>query len=105
MLTAIPGAIQTAARSFRRRVNVPRWPSCLQQGGVNRLGISRLERQIDRSGILVVKKDALPFLAAVFGIENAALGIRSVGMAQCRNEKFFGIVWIDQDARDLPGIF
>src|ERR1700682_1751132 len=104
MLAAIFGAIETGAGYLRRRVNTPGRPARLQQCGVNGLGVAGLEGQVDRARVFVVKQYALPFLAAIFGIEDAALGIGSIRVSQRRNKDFLRVAGIDENPRNLARI-
>ena len=67
----VPGAaavgrlVQTASRSVRGRIGVPRRPTGLPQRGIDDVRIARLEGKIDRTGIGVLVKRLCPILAAV----------------------------------------
>ncbi len=73
----------------------------------------RIESYVDASGVLVFVENFLPGLAAVGGAENAALGVRSIGMAESSHENDIWIIGIDDDFADgaavvqadvLPGL-
>ncbi len=104
MVAAIFGAIETAARALRRRVDTPGRPARLQQRSIDCLGVAGLKGQVDDAGVFVVKEHALPFFSAVFGIENAALRIRSIGVAEGGNEDFFRVAGIHENPGNLPRI-
>ena len=73
----------------------------------------RIESYVDASGVLIFVENFLPGLAAVSRAENAAFGVRSVGMAESGHENDIRIVGIDDDFADgaavvqanvLPGL-
>ena len=51
-----------------------------------------------------MKQHALPFLAAIFGIEDATLRIRSVGVPERRDKDFLRVARIDENPRNLARI-
>src|SRR5439155_12733555 len=73
-ILALPGAI------------FPRPLARLEQDGVDRLRIARIERQRHAAGVLVLVQHALPILAAVNRAINAALLVGAVGMAKHGDE-------------------
>src|SRR4051812_34317214 len=64
-VTTVTGFIQTAARTVRRRINVPRWTPCLPHGGENLAIVLRIESEVDRTGVVVGMQHEFPSLAAV----------------------------------------
>src|SRR5215472_17314240 len=104
MFAAIMRTIKPAARTIRRRINAPRRPSRLPKRRVQGPRVARLERQINRTGVLVVKEYAFPAFAAVVGTIHAAFVVRSVGVRQSGNKDAIRILRIDQYAADLPRI-
>src|SRR6267154_6466641 len=51
-----------------------------------------------------MEQHALPFLAAILGIKNTALRIRSVRVAERRNKNFLRVAGIDEDPRNLARV-
>ena len=102
VVSAVIRTIQPAAGPTRRRVDAPRRPSCLPQRSVNRSRISRLERQINRSRVLVVEQNLLPLLSSVFRTKNAALLVRSVRVSQRRHKNPVRVARIHQNSSNLP---
>src|SRR5207253_2403395 len=104
MVAPVSGAIQAAARSAGRGVNTPRRPAGLPQSGKNRFRISRFERQIDCSCVIVVKENFLPALSAVLRTEDASLLVRPVGMTKRSDENSVRVPRVHEDPPDLPRI-
>ena len=60
----------------------------------------RIEGDVDASGVFIFVENFLPGLAAVGGAEDAALGVRSIGMAEGGYENDVGVIGIDDDFAD-----
>src|ERR1700757_1450915 len=71
---------QPAPRPAPREV--PGWPACLPQRGINDAWIVRIEADIDRAGVLVLVQHLRPGLAAIGRTEHAAFGIRPEGVPE-----------------------
>ena len=93
--------------------HAPRSATSLPERREQNIGIAGVEGHVDASGILIFVEDLLPILAAVGCAENAALGVRPIGMAEGCDESDVGIVGIDNDLADgaavaqanvLPGL-
>src|SRR5579859_2719630 len=65
-----------------------------------RVGILRIHGEVGASGVLVDEEDLLPRLAAVGGLEDAALVLRLVHLAGSANVNDVGIGGMHQHARD-----
>src|SRR5581483_4055091 len=96
--SAIGRAIKTASRSAARHApgGAPRLPES-RKDDVRIVGI---EGDVDAAGVFVLVKNLLPGLASVGGAENAALGIRAVGMSQRSDKHDIGIRGVDDHLAD-----
>jgi hypothetical protein len=79
---------------------LPRSP----EDGVDGLRVRRIEREVDRPGVLVAVEDLLERLPAVDRAEDAALRVGAVRMAENRDEEAIGILRIHEDRADLPAV-
>ena len=59
--------------------------------------------EVDDAGLVVEDTDALPGLAAVGGLEQAALLVRAVEPAEGADVDDVGILRVDDDLADLEG--
>src|SRR5262249_29965353 len=92
---------EAAARSARRRIDVPRRPPRLPERRVDDARVAGTEREVDRARVVVPVQHLLPRLAAVLGAEDAALRARPVRMPERRDEDAVRVLRVDQDAADL----
>src|SRR5262249_44202474 len=76
----------------------------LPHAGEENPRIARIHRQLGAAGVLVDEQRALPRRAAVGGAEDAALGLRPIGVAQRAREHHLRVRRIDDDATDAPGL-
>src|SRR5438105_11536031 len=83
---AIRRLVEAAAGPVRRRISVPRRAPRLPHRSIDDAWIARLEREVDRAGVLVPVERPGPVFAAVDRTEHAAFGIRSVRVAECGDE-------------------
>src|SRR5262249_59440532 len=60
---------------------------------------------IDRAGVIVLEEDLLPGRAAVRGAKDAALRVRTVYVAQRRDEDDIRVARINDQGADLPRVF
>src|SRR5713226_5640687 len=104
MVASINRAIKPAARPVRRRVDAPRWPSRLPQRGKNGFWISRLECQIDRACILIVKKNLLPALSPIFRKKHPALLVRLISVTKRGHKNSISVPQLHKDPPNLPRI-
>ncbi len=95
-----------AGEAPRRAVGVP-------DGGVENVGVGRVEAEIDGAGAIVAKEDFGPGLAAVFRAEDAAFLVGAVGVAERGDVDDVGIRRMNANAGDglrvaepdvLPGL-
>ena len=68
---------------------------------VDRFRMCGIDFDVVGAGVLVLVEHLFKSLAAVGGTENAALRVRTVGMAEHRDKKAIGIARIDGDLRNL----
>ncbi len=101
VIAAVGGFVKSAARSVRRRIDVPRRAARLPQRGVNHFRVARLEVEIDRAGVVVRPENFLPALSAVAGAEDSTLRIRSVWMPEGSDVDEIRIVGMDENLPDL----
>src|ERR1035441_8111874 len=64
----------------------------------------RIEHNIDRAGVLILKQNFLPSLTAIRGAKNAALGVGSKGVPEGRNQNDVRIAPVDDDRSDVAGV-
>src|SRR5467141_3079378 len=74
------------------------------QHRVNRLRIRGIESKVGGASVLILVEDFLERLAAVGRTENAALGVRAVGMSFGGDKNAVGIFRVDEDRGDLLGV-
>ena len=72
----------------------------LPERGVDDGGIARVDLHVVGAGVLVLVENFLKTAAAVGRSKDAALLVRSVGMAEDGNEEPVRVVWVDGDHRD-----
>ena len=99
---AIVRAVEAAARASAR--HAPRSAPCLPQRRKKNVWIMRIEGYIDAAGVFVFVENLLPCLSAVGRAEDAAFGVRPVGMPQGRDEGDIGIRRINNDLADRARI-
>src|SRR6185503_463532 len=81
------------------------WPLArLPHHRVDVNGVRRIEHDVDAAGVGILIENLLERASAVGGAEDAALLVRSVRMAQDRDEQTIGILRIDGDLRDLLAV-
>ncbi len=109
--SAIARAIEPAARAAAR--HAPRRAPCLPQRCKQNVGIMRIESHVDAASVFVLVQNFLPGLTAVGRAEDAALRVRTIGMAEGRNKCNVRIRGIHDDFADgarvaqshvLPGL-
>src|SRR5437016_1782960 len=77
------------------------FPHC----GEEDVGILRIENDVDAAGAVVEVENFLPGFAAVAGAEDAALVVRTVGMAESGYKSDIGIRRMDDDLADVARVF
>src|SRR5205823_3427662 len=100
---AVGRFIETAVRPLERAV-LPRPLPRLPQRRIDGLRVRRIDGHFDAARVLVAVQDLVERLAAIGGAENAALGVRSVRVAEDGDEEAVRIVRVDGDGRDLLAI-
>ena len=100
---AVGGAEQSAARAAAGEV--PGLAAHLPQGGVDDLGVVRIEGDVDRAGVLVAIEHLGPALAAVSGAEHAPLAVRPEGVADGGDHDDVRISGVDDDRPGLTRVF
>ncbi len=100
--STITRTIQSAAWSAVG--HVPRTPTRLPQRREQDICVVRIKSYIDTPTVFVLVQNLIPGLAAVRGAENAALGVGTIGMAQCSHENNIRIVGIDDQLPDSARI-
>src|SRR5919201_2063074 len=88
-----PAAAEAVGRALR-----------LPEGGVEDAGVVRVHGEVDGAGPLAAKEDLLPGGAAVARAIEPALLVRSPGVAQRRDVDQVGVVRVDADLGNVPGI-
>jgi hypothetical protein len=73
MRPAVGALVKPAARAAV--IELPRGAIRLPHRGVEHLAVVRVHHQIDRAGLVIDVKHLLPALAAVGGLEHAAIGV------------------------------
>src|SRR5262249_55876440 len=76
----------------------------LPQGGEEHARVARVEADVDGAGVGVLAEHLLPGLAAVGGAVDAALGVGAEGVAQDRGVGDVGVMRVDDELADLPGL-
>src|SRR5262249_6575967 len=99
---AVGGLEEAAAGTVRRRVDEPRRTADGPERRVHRLRIRRIERQIDRADAVALVEHLLPRRAAVLRSIHAAIGMRTVDVAERRDEHDVRIPRVHDYAADLP---
>jgi hypothetical protein len=95
---AVDGLPQCAAGTAA--VEAAAAPAPLVARRVQDVGVRRIDRDVGEPGVLVDEFDLVPGLAAVGGLEDAALRVRAEQMAGRRDIDRVGLLRINYDARD-----
>ena len=91
--TARPAADQAPGASSR-----------LPERGVQHARVVRVQAQVVRAGVLAPEQDVLPGLPAVFGAVDAALSVRTVGMAEGGDVHQVRVSGMNADPRDVARV-
>src|SRR5262249_19763137 len=78
--------------------------AALVGGRVKNVGTFRVDRDVGHAGVIVDKKHFVPSGAAIGALEDAAVGIRSPEIAECRNVDHIGIRRMHDDPADVVGV-
>src|SRR5271170_1226534 len=103
-IAAIGGFEKATVVAFERVAGGPGRPAGRPQVGINDLRILGIEGQVGGAGVVIFVENFLPGCTAVGGAENAAFGIRAVGMAEDGYENAIGILRVYQDICDLLAV-
>src|SRR5882724_136836 len=76
----------------------------LPHGGEENVGIAGIEYDVNAAGAIVKIEDFFPVLAAVASSEDAAFGVRAIGMAQSGDEYDVWIRGMNDEFADVPGV-
>src|SRR6266404_2595433 len=76
----------------------------LPHGGEKYVRIAGIENDVNATGAVVEIEDFFPGLAAVASTEDAAFGVRAVGMAESGDEYDVWIRGMDDEFADVPGV-
>src|SRR5712664_4832056 len=76
----------------------------LPHGGEQNVGIAGIENDVNAAGAVVEIENFFPVLAAVAGTEDAAFGVRAVGMAESGDEYDVWIRGMNDEFADVPGV-
>ena len=99
-LAAVRRLVEAAAGS-RELAVLPRPLPCLPERRVDDVGILRIESHVRRAGVGIAIEDLKERVAAVRRLEDPALLVRSVGVAEHGDEQPVRVAGIDDDLRDL----
>src|SRR5437762_12997152 len=106
---ALPGCtvvVRTVETVFvTATVEHPRRAVAFPHCGEEHMGILRIENNVDATGALVEVENFLPGLTAITGAEDAAFGVRAVGMAESGDQGDVGIRGMDDDLADVASVF
>ena len=101
-IAAVGGAVESAAGAAA--VHGPEGAPGLPHGGVEDARVVGVHRQVGRAGVLALVQDVVPGLAAVLRPEDAPLGAGAEGVTECGHVHEVGVVGMDADAGDVPGV-
>ncbi len=76
----------------------------LPHGGEQNVGIAGIEYDVNAASTVVEIEDFFPVLAAVASTEDAAFGVRAIGMAESGDEYDVWIRGMDDEFADVPGV-
>ena len=76
----------------------------LPEGGEHYPGVVGVEGKVCSAGGVVLVKDMVPGLPTVGGAEDAALGVGAPGVAQGGDVDQVGVLGVDTDPGDVPGV-
>ncbi len=83
---------------------VPRPARALPGGGVQHVGVGRINHQIDGAGVFVDEQHLLPGLAAVGSLVHAALLVGRIQVSEHGHPQGVGIIGMQHDATDVMAL-
>ena len=101
---AVGGFEKAAGVAFERVAGGPWRAARRPQICVDDLRIFGIEGEVGGAGVVIFVENFLPVCAAVSGTEDAAFGIRAVGMAEHGYENAIGILRVNDDGGDLLAV-
>ena len=104
VVSAVGRLVETASRRIVGIANRPRGTTGSPQVGVNRLGVGRIEGEVNRPRVFIFVEDLLEALSAIGRPEDAAFGVRTVRVSEYGNENTIRITRIDEDRSDLLAV-
>src|SRR5207248_3194568 len=99
---AIMGDINAATEPAA--VQAPRFDVHLPQACKERLRVMRVHRKLRAAGVFIDEQRLLPSLAAVAGLEDAALPLWPVRLPDCARKNDIRIMRINDDASNVAGL-
>ena len=99
---AVLGAVQAAAWPAAREI--PRLAAHFPQRSIDGGRVGRIERHIDRAGVVVLVEDLLPRFSAIAGAKDPALAVGTEGVADGCDKDDVGILRIDDQRANLPRV-
>ena len=101
---AVGRAINPSAGALYWSVGAPRRPMRSPCAGEENVRVCSGDRQIGDADVRAFVEHVRPGRAAVGGLEDAALVVRTIGVAERADVDNVGIAGIDDDAADLPRV-
>ena len=101
---AAVGGFEHAAAGTGPRAVFPGTLARFPERGVDGIGMGGIDLDFAGAGVFVLAEDLFECPAAIGGAIEAALGIRSVRVAEHGDEELVGIARIDGDLRDLLAV-
>src|SRR5262249_32812860 len=99
------GGMKEAVSGTAERVSVlPGRLSRRPEHCVDVLRIGRIKGQIDGSSVFILIEDLLPGASAVQRAKDSSLWVGTIRMSECGDEDTIGVLWVDQDCRNLPSV-
>jgi hypothetical protein len=80
------------------------WPPACVGGGEERVGVLGVEHEVHAAGAAVELQRVLPALAAVGGLEDAALGVLAPQVPEGADVRRVRILRVHHEARDVVGL-
>src|SRR2546430_16620260 len=98
---AVGRLVDSTAGAVGGRVSEPRWAAGIPKSGVNHPRIGRVDDDLDRTDVLVLIEDLLPGATAIARAEHPAVRVRSIEVADCRDEDHVRILRIHSNLADV----
>src|SRR6266513_2956006 len=98
---AVGRLVDSTTGAVGGRVREPRRAARIPESGVHHTRIGRVDDDLDRTDVLVLIEDLLPGATAVARTEHAAVRVRRIEVADCRDEDNVGVLGIYGDLADV----